>query len=217
MHSVRLMLANASDRSKLIWRRLGNRGHGSERSDQVSRVLKGDAWDRAKHRDRDGVADASRPTVAATDLDPSAWNTSEGDRAYPRGGVPVIFRTQDRNPPIRKGDDYPPNAARAQRPSVDVDAFDEHYRVGARSPQVIDLLPESPRHHRRMKVTNGLALDARVPADDVVAGGERGSCDTHVELFERLEHGTRLAMIGGDAQRRIVRHQRRIDCASQVF
>src|SRR5688572_25493062 len=113
VHSVRLMLANASDRSKLIWRRLGNRGHGSERSDQVWGVGRGDAWDGAKHRDRDGVAEARRPAVAATDLGPSAGTTSGGDRAYPRGGVRVIFGTQGRVPPIRRGDEYPPNAARA--------------------------------------------------------------------------------------------------------
>ena len=70
--------------------------------------------------------------------------------------------------------------------AVDVGPLDQQVRKRAGRAQLPELRPETALEHCGVKVEHALALDERVRADRVIAGGKRRDLDLGAELGERV-------------------------------
>jgi hypothetical protein len=79
----------------------------------------------------------------------------------------------------------PAHRVRVQAAAVEIGSLDEQVGVRARRPQLGELRPEVVLANRAVEVEHTLALDDRVRADGVVAGGKSGKLDLGPELLEQ--------------------------------
>ena len=116
---------------------------------------------------------------------------SDGKTPEPQSGVLDVGRSDDVDSLLLNGEAHASDRVRVDRAAVEVMAFDQEKRAGARAAKRPHLPPEPPRQERAVQVEDALPLDEHAAGHAVVARGERARLDLDAESGQPPRHAAR--------------------------
>jgi hypothetical protein len=114
--------------------------------------------------------------------------SAHSEAVKPCRGVLHVSRTEDVDAHIRHGYADAADSGGSQRAVVHIDSFNQEIRVASLSSKTANLWPERALDDRCMKSTDGLPLNDREVADDVVPSAKAPALHGDTELAKEVWH-----------------------------